>query len=247
MLILLVAQPALPQIPAQELEAAPAHSPAHLPAAPPHQLAQSQQGAREPPEKESRSNPPQGQSKDRQGVDKRSIQELMERAEEHFFSQRYNVALQLFEVIIKRDPENARAYRFAGDAYLLQGKLKEAEERFHVARELSQEPQEEWFRIAQTRILAKDGKKAEEALHKALALKPDMHLCHFYLGLVAYRLFRDKEKAITHWENYIKSNPADKKKVERAIAILKDKNYVIPYRSDHSDIDDHPQPSRYSR
>ncbi len=187
------------------------------------------------------------QNANKQNVDKKSLKELMERAEEHFFHQRYNVALRLFEVIIRRDPENARAYRFAGDVYLLQEKWKEAEEHFHIARELSEQPEEEWFRIAQVKILLGDGKEAEKALKKALALKPDMHLCHFYLGIIAYRLFRDKEKTIYHWENYIKSNPSNKKKVERAVTILRDKDYVIPYPSSNFAPDDHPPPSRYNK
>ena len=151
-----------------------------------------------------------------------SIKRILRRAEEHYFQKRYNIALKLFLFIIQRDPENTLAYRYSGDIFLLQGKLTKAKEQFIIARELSTQPEEEWFRIAQVYILEKQGSKALHALQKALAIKPDMHLCHFYLGLLHFKFFENKQKAIEHWEIYHEHAPEEEKtKMQRALKILK--------------------------
>ena len=119
--------------------------------------------------------------KKRPVLQKAYIKKIMRRAEEHYFQKRYNVALKLFQTVIQKDPENPLAYRYAGDIYLIQKKLKEAKEHFEVARELSPQPYEEWLRIAQVYILSEKSTLARKALQRALKLKPDMYLCHFLL------------------------------------------------------------------
>ncbi len=167
--------------------------------------------------------------KNRPILQKPYIKKMMKRAEDHFFKKRYNVALKIFQLIITKDPENPLAYRYAGDIYLVKKKLKEAENHFYVARELSTQPQKEWLRLGQVHILAKKGKKAIKALETALELEPDLFLCHFYLGLAYYKIFRDKKNTIKHWSIYeTKITGEEKRKIQRAIAILKQKNYSIP-------------------
>ena len=156
----------------------------------------------------------------------------MLRAEEHYFKKRYNVALKLFQVVIQKDPENPLAYRYAGDIFLIQKKLKEAKEHFDVARELSSEPQEEWLRIAQVHILSEESVPARKALQKALKLKPDMYLCHFYLGIIYYNLLQDKKNTIKHWEiyrDYVKGE--ERVKIERALEILRRKDFKFPLKN----------------
>ena len=161
------------------------------------------------------------------------IKKMLRRAEEHYFKKRYHVALKLFQLIIQKDPENPLAYRYAGDIFLIQKKLKKAKEHFDVARELSPQPHEEWLRIAQVHILSEKSKQARRALYKALELKPDMYLCHFYLGLVYYNLLRDKANTIKHWEIYREHVSGEEKKKNRArLGNTPPKRFQIPSKND---------------
>ncbi len=158
--------------------------------------------------------------------------QMMKKAEEHYYAKRFNIALKLFELVIQKDPENFLAYRYAGDILLLQKKLKQAKEHFDIARELSLQPAEEWFRIAQVHILTEESEAALNALKVALKLKPDMYICYFYIGLVHFKFFRNKIKTIENWQIYKKNILGkEQKKIQRALDILRQKDYVIPYKT----------------
>ena len=45
---------------------------------------------------------------------KKEVTELMKKAEDHFFHERFHIALRLFNLVIQQDPENGKAWRFAG-------------------------------------------------------------------------------------------------------------------------------------
>lgn len=156
--------------------------------------------------------------------------ELLRRAEEHFFQARYNIALRLFETVIEQAPENALAYRYAGDIHLKRGETDRALEYFEIARELSGEPAEEWFRIGQALYLKKEGARALDAFARARTLQPDLHFCLFYEGLVHFRLERDKAATIASWEEFRRLAPADAQgpAIDAALAVLRRADYEIP-------------------
>ncbi|MEQ9364508.1 MAG: tetratricopeptide repeat protein [Leptospirales bacterium] len=155
---------------------------------------------------------------------------LLVRAEEHYYRKRHHIALKLFQLVIEREPEHALAYRYAGDIYLKRGDLDLAEEHLQIARELSAHPEQEWFRLGQVAYLRSDADAARLAFERALEMKPDFVICRFYLGFVSYRLQRDKERTIEHWESYRRLAPADPQgpAIDRAIEILRDPDYEIP-------------------
>lgn len=159
-----------------------------------------------------------------------AILELLQRAEEHFFQGRFNIALRLFETVIEKAPENALAYRYAGDIHLKRGESERALEYFQIARELSGEPAEEWFRIGQAYYLKKDATRALEAFARARSLKPDLLFCLFYEGLVHFRLERDKAATIASWEEFRRLAPDDAQgpAIDAALAILRRADYEIP-------------------
>lgn len=156
--------------------------------------------------------------------------ELLQRAEEHFFHARFNIALRLFETVIEQAPENALAYRYAGDIHLKRGEIERALEYFEIARELSGEPAEEWFRIGQAQYLKKDATRALDAFARARSLKPELHFCLFYEGLVHFRLQRDKAATIASWEEFRRLAPDDAQgpAIDAALAILRRADYEIP-------------------
>ncbi|MBX7057288.1 MAG: hypothetical protein K1X75_04435 [Leptospirales bacterium] len=155
---------------------------------------------------------------------------LLARAEEHFFKQRYNIAMRLFRMLMAREPENPAAYRFAGDIQLALGKAAEAEQYFQLARELSDRPAEEWFRIAQSRYLQADGPGAMAALQETRQADPQLMQALFLEGIVQFRIFRNKRAVIAAWEEYRRLRPDDPQgpAIDAAIAILKRADYEIP-------------------
>ncbi|MCR9145310.1 MAG: tetratricopeptide repeat protein [bacterium] len=155
---------------------------------------------------------------------------LLVRAEEHYYRKRHHIALKLFQLVIEREPEHALAYRYAGDIYLKRSELDLAEEHLHIARELSAHPEQEWFRLGQVAYLRADAAAARKAFERALEIKPDFVICRFYLGFVSYRLQRDKERTIEHWESYRRLAPDDPQgpEIDRAIEILRNPDYEIP-------------------
>ena len=160
--------------------------------------------------------------------DKRS--ELFKKAEGYYFKKRYFIALRLLKKVLEEEPENAKAYSYTGDIYLVTGKLKLAEEHLQIAADLAKRPARELYRLGQVRYLKKDAPGALAAYQKALKLEPTLHVCRFQMGMVYLKLVRNKAEVIKHWEEYRKLSPEDPQgpAIDRALVILKRKDYVIP-------------------
>lgn len=155
--------------------------------------------------------------------------DLLESAKNHFFEKRYNIALELFERVIQSDPENAEAYSFAGDIYLTQGWLDEAEERYRIAVEIAPSPARDYFRLGQTLYLKGDGKGALNAFRKSLELDVRIHINRFYLGLVELRFHKNKRETVRLWREYRRLVPDDPQgpRIDRIIEILERPGYKL--------------------
>ena len=148
---------------------------------------------------------------------------IFERAEEHFFSRRYNTSLSLFLKVLELNPEHARAHSYAGDIYLIQDKLDEAAHHFRIASEIGDEKHKSEFRLGQIAYLSGDAPAARTHLNQSLEHYPDFPPAIFYLGLVSWKLEEKREEAARHWEKYISLKPQDPQKVaiEQAISYLR--------------------------
>tara|TARA_B100001939_G_scaffold347523_1_gene369401 strand:+ start:6921 stop:8957 length:2037 start_codon:yes stop_codon:yes gene_type:complete len=154
-----------------------------------------------------------------------SESQLFERAEEHFFSRRYNTSLALFLRVLQENPEHARAHSYAGDIYLIQRKLEEAEHHFRIAAEIGEEKHKSEFRLGQIAYLRKNAKNARSHLERSLEHYPDFPPAVFYLGLVSWKLENNRDEAALQWEKYITLKPEDPQNVaiKRAIEYLREK------------------------
>ncbi|MCB1166705.1 MAG: tetratricopeptide repeat protein [Leptospiraceae bacterium] len=146
-----------------------------------------------------------------------------ERAEEHFFAERYNTSLALFLKVLESNPEDGRAHSYCGDIYLIQGNLDRAMHHFRIAAEVGPEKHKALFRMGQIAYLRKDARSANEYLQQSLDLSPDFAPSVFYLGLVAWKLEDQKTEAAIQWEKYLSLRPQDPQKVaiREAIAFLR--------------------------
>ncbi|MDH5657301.1 MAG: hypothetical protein OEZ34_15420 [Spirochaetia bacterium] len=158
------------------------------------------------------------------------IEELLDRAEEHILESRYRVAEKYLQKVKHIDPENAQAYSLSGDIHLIMNELDKAESDFRLALELSERKDREYFRLGQIYYLREEEKESRKYFMKALNENPKLHICRFYLGMIELNLLRNKEKTIFHWEAYRKLEPEDPQgpEIDRAIALLKDKNFKLP-------------------
>ncbi|MCB1173447.1 MAG: tetratricopeptide repeat protein [Leptospiraceae bacterium] len=159
---------------------------------------------------------------------------LLVRAEEHYFAERYHIALKLLKRVLDAEPENIQAYLYAGDIYLMQQNYGLAEEQFQIARELSKNPYKEWFRLGQVRLLRKDADQALAAFRESYKLRPDMHSNLFYMGMVYYQLKRDKAETIKAWREFRKLSPNDPQgpAIDKALVLIEKPDFQFPARDE---------------
>lgn len=141
-----------------------------------------------------------------------TIQEELRRAEEHFFAGRVHIALKLFERIKERDPENYLATTYSADIYAMEKKYDRAIENYKIALDLSPAPYQELFRLGQVYYLQRKADLARSAFAEALAARPELAECHYYLGLIYLRFDNDKEKARQAFASYLQARPEAKEK-----------------------------------
>lgn len=148
---------------------------------------------------------------------------LFERAEEHFFSRRYNTSLALFLKVLEQNPEHGRAHSYCGDIYLIQKNYDEAAHHFRIAAEIGPEKHKAEFRLGQIAYLRKDAPAATEHLNRSLELSADFAPSVFYLGLVAWKLEDNRQEAAIKWEKYLSLRPQDPQRVaiQEAIEYLR--------------------------
>ncbi|MBE7438579.1 MAG: tetratricopeptide repeat protein [Spirochaetales bacterium] len=142
------------------------------------------------------------------------MQELLQRAEEHFFAGRIHIALKLFEHIKAKDPENYLATTYSADIYAMQKKYAEAVDNYKIALDLSPAPYQEHFRLGQVYYLQRKADPARDAFQEALRARPELAECHYYLGLIYLRFDNDREKAKAAFTLYLQARPEAKERLQ---------------------------------
>ncbi len=155
---------------------------------------------------------------------------LLKKAENHYFKRRHYIALRILQRVVEKDPENSRAYSYIGDIYLMRGKLEKAEENLRIAAELSDKKDREFYRLGQVLYMKKDAKGALKAYGQALKHNPRLYTARFQMGLVHFKLLKDKKGTIEHWSAFRKLQPKDPQgpAIDRALALLRNRDYRIP-------------------
>jgi len=188
--------------------------------------------------------PPEGSSPERapqQSVEEsaRLEREYLKKGEDHFFARRFGAALQWFRRAIEINPDNALAHAYTGDILLSLGEPDQALKHFRVAAELKSDPAPEYFRIGQIYYLKNEREQSEHFFKRALKSDPALVEAHFYLGLLSYRMGRNREETLGHLKAFRAARPdfADKEALNRAIALLEDPAAKLDQNRDLIEID----------
>jgi tetratricopeptide (TPR) repeat protein len=155
---------------------------------------------------------------------------LFKKAVGYYYQQKFEMAELMLQEELKTNPENALAYSYLGDIFLLKKRYDGAIDLYRKAVDLNPSSAEDHFRMGQIYYYKKDGKKAIEEFRKAYEINETIKYAYYHMGLSYLMLMRDKKQTIDSWETYLRIAPEDPQheKIRRVIELLKDPNFIIP-------------------
>jgi len=156
--------------------------------------------------------------------------ELFKKAMSYFFQKKFEMAEIMLQSVIKKDPENALAYSYLGDIFLIKKRYDGALTLYSRALDIKPGSAENYFRLGQIYYYKRMGEPAIENFQKALEMDSKLKFSYYHIGLTYLMLQRDKQNTIKNWETYITKAPEDPQyeSIRRAIELLRDPNFVIP-------------------
>lgn len=156
--------------------------------------------------------------------------DMFRKATSYFFQKKFDMAESLLQQVIDREPENAIAYSYLGDIFLIKQRYDGALDLYRKSIDLNPDAGENYFRLGQIYYYKKDGDQAISYFNKALQTDTQLKFAYYHLGLTCLMLKRDKAATIQNWETYIGLAPDDPQydRIKRAIELLKDPNFVLP-------------------
>lgn len=161
---------------------------------------------------------------------KRFQSETFTKAVKYFFQKKYEMAELLLQKELQDNPENYFAYSYLGDIFLYKKQYDEAISLYKKALDLYPQNAEDHFRMGQAYYYKGIGNLAISHYENAYTLNPNIRYAWYHIGLTHLIILRDKQKAISSWEQFLRLSPEDPQyeKVRRAIELLKDPSFVIP-------------------
>ncbi|TAL39070.1 MAG: tetratricopeptide repeat protein [Spirochaetes bacterium] len=163
-------------------------------------------------------------------VKKPAEETLFKKAVAYYYQQKFEMAELMLQEELKTNPENALAYSYLGDIFLLKKRYDGAMDLYRKAVDLNPSSAEDHFRIGQIYYYKKDGKTAIEEFRRAFEINENIKYAYYHMGLSYLMLMRDKKQTIECWETYLRIAPEDPQheKIRRVIELLKDPNFTIP-------------------
>jgi tetratricopeptide (TPR) repeat protein len=156
--------------------------------------------------------------------------DLFRKATSYFFQKKFDMAESLLQQVIDREPNNALAYSYLGDIFLIKQRFDGALDLYRKSADLNPDAGENYFRIGQIYYYKKDGDQAISFFNRALETDTQLKYAYYHVGLTYLMLKRDKDGTIRNWETYIGLAPDDPQydRIKRAIELLKDPNFSLP-------------------
>jgi len=124
-----------------------------------------------------------------------------------FFKQgKYQEAIESFEKVTHRFPENFQAFYNLGLSHLRNGDIDEAIISIEKAIELKPDLVEAYFVLGECYFNKEDSDKAMAAFSKASELQPDNAKAYYNLGIIYYK-YNKTEEALSSFDKSIELNP----------------------------------------
>jgi len=118
-------------------------------------------------------------------------------------------AIRSLQTAVELDPENIDYILNLGNAYYNAKKYKDALERFADVVELDEKVLYGWTGLARCQKQLRRYGLAAEAYEKAIELAPEEIDLHLVVGILYDRELKDYEKALDHYETYLKLGGMD--------------------------------------
>jgi tetratricopeptide (TPR) repeat protein len=152
------------------------------------------------------------------------------KAVKYFYQKKMEMAEILLQEEIKKNPENSLAYSYLGDIFFGKKRYDDAMTFYRKSLEIDPKGAENYFRIGQIFYYKKDSDKAIDSFNLSYKLDKKIKFAYYHIGLSYLILKRDKNNTIEYWENFLKIAPEDPQfaNIQRAIALLRDPNFVLP-------------------
>jgi len=165
---------------------------------------------------------------------------LFKKAQSYFFNKKFEMAEAYLLDVVQKDPENALAYSYLGDLFLLKKKYDAALTMYKRAIDIKPSIAENYFRIGQIYYYQKEGKLSIENFKKSVSLDNQIKIAFYHIGLSYLMLERDKENTITNWETFLRMVPEDPQyeKIRRVIELLRDPKFKLPPKGSKESIEE---------
>lgn len=141
-------------------------------------------------------------------ANRNDVTDLFQQAVENHLQENLNRALELYQMVLDRNPAHAEAFHNIGLIFMTMGDNRKAVEFFHSALSLNHAYPDALNNLGTALKKEKDFQGAGKAFEKALELKPDFIQARFNLGNL-YREVGDCDKAIDAFYKVVALAPND--------------------------------------
>ncbi len=161
---------------------------------------------------------------------KEKEEDNFKKAVKYFYQKKLEMAEILLQEEVKKNPENGLAYSYLGDIFFEKKRYDGALNLYMKALEIDPKGAENYFRIGQIYYYKKEPDKAINNFTLSYKIDKKIKFAYYHIGLAYLMLKRDKNNTIEYWENFLKIAPEDPQygKIQRAIELLRDPNFVLP-------------------
>ena len=156
--------------------------------------------------------------------------ENFKKAVKYFYQKKLEMAEILLQEEVKKNPENSLAYSYLGDIFFEKKRFDGAMTLYKKSLEIDPKGAENYFRIGQIFYYKKEADNAIDNFNLSYKLDKRIKYAYYHIGLSYLMLKRDKNATIENWEQFLKIAPEDVQyaKIQRAIELLRDPNFVLP-------------------
>lgn len=114
-----------------------------------------------------------------------------------FSEEKYDEAIESFEKVVEKFPDNIEGYYNLGLSYLRKGGVDQAISSFEKAAELNPEALPIFLALGEAYFSKDDNEKAIESYQQAIKINPENPGAHYNLGMVYYKLNKTDEALLS--------------------------------------------------